>query len=113
MPSIIIKYQKCGKQNCKCTTQKILHGPYFWLVRYVKPKYSYHKGKYKWKYIGRSSRDLENYLINEGSDYGLNFSGLEKKFQEYEDELKILKDISKKSQSKHFKLKETNLVSLN
>ena len=65
MGTIITKYQKCGKPNCKCTTgdtNEFLHGPYYWHVKYIKPRNSLQKGKYKWIYIGKTPEDLNSYL---------------------------------------------------
>ena len=65
MGSIIKKYQKCGKINCKCTggiSDEDLHGPYYWYVKYVKPRNSLNKGKYKWIYIGKTPEELDSFL---------------------------------------------------
>lgn len=65
MGSIITKFQKCGKPNCKCMTgfsNEFLHGPYYWHVKYIKPRNSLKKGKYKWVYIGKTEEELEFYL---------------------------------------------------
>lgn len=65
MGSIITKFQKCGKPNCKCSlgfSTEFLHGPYYWHVKYVKPRNSLKKGQYKWIYIGKSSEELDSYL---------------------------------------------------
>jgi hypothetical protein len=104
MPSIIIKYQKCGKNNCRCIISRTLHGPYFWLVRYIKPRNKYFKGKYKWKYIGKSLKEFENFIQNEGKKFNIKFSSIEKKIQQYQRELEILKNTSKKSQFKQINL---------
>ncbi|MFX1250971.1 MAG: DUF6788 family protein [Promethearchaeota archaeon] len=56
MASIIAKFQRCGKTNCHCYTSGSLHGPYFWLVIYVRFKYK--KGKYKWKYLGKDPQRI-------------------------------------------------------
>ena len=61
MKNIITKYQKCGKKNCHCDTGELLHGPYYWFVKYVKPRNSYSKGKYKWMYIGKTPDELEEF----------------------------------------------------
>jgi hypothetical protein len=54
MPSLIAKWQKCGKRSCRCN-EGFLHGPYFWLVRYISKKASHkRKGKYSWRYLGRN-----------------------------------------------------------
>ena len=65
MGSIITKFQKCGKSNCKCTlgnSNEFLHGPYYWHVKYIKPRNSLHKGKYKWIYIGKTPEELDSFL---------------------------------------------------
>jgi hypothetical protein len=65
MGSIITKYQKCGKTNCKCnldSSPESLHGPYYWSVKYLKPRNSLKKGKYVWTYIGKSSDKLDSFL---------------------------------------------------
>lgn len=38
----------CGKPNCKCVTEGILHGSYYYLVTYV-------AGKNVWKYLGKDT----------------------------------------------------------
>ena len=110
MPSIIIKYQKCGKTNCRCSTHKILHGPYFWLVRYIKPRYTHEKGRYKWRYLGKNGKDLATFFNQEGEKYhfqNILQEELEQKFKEYQQELQILKDPSRKSQSRSISLEES------
>lgn len=65
MGAIVKKYQKCGKNNCKCAnglSVEDLHGPYFWHVKYIKPRNSLKKGKYKWFYIGKTSDELQSFL---------------------------------------------------
>ena len=62
-----MKYQKCGKSNCKCfagVTTESLHGPYYWHVRYIKPRNSLKKGKYKWTLIGKTPEEIEKYKEN-------------------------------------------------
>ncbi|MHA1969455.1 MAG: DUF6788 family protein [Candidatus Hodarchaeales archaeon] len=57
MASIIVKWQKCGKEGCRCR-EGMPHGPYFWLVRYVTVKSSdKRRGKYTWKYLGKKPAD--------------------------------------------------------
>ncbi|MFX1285366.1 MAG: DUF6788 family protein [Promethearchaeota archaeon] len=57
MPSVIAKWQKCGKSNCRCS-EGMLHGPYFWLVAYVSKKSNdKRKGKYLWRYLGKNPVD--------------------------------------------------------
>ena len=48
--SIIAKFQKCGKENCKCVQKGELHGPYLWYVKYQGRLNG--KPKYYWKYLG-------------------------------------------------------------
>lgn len=52
MVSIIIKFQRCGKKNCKCIKEGKLHGPYFWAVTYRGSQYG--RAKYKWVYLGKA-----------------------------------------------------------
>jgi len=49
--TLVRKYQKCGKKNCKCQQGK-LHGPYWWRVKYVRKSES-GKGHHRWKYVGK------------------------------------------------------------
>jgi hypothetical protein len=54
MPSILAKWQKCGKLTCRCS-QGLLHGPYLWLVTYNSSRSADRRaGKYSWRYLGRS-----------------------------------------------------------
>ena len=64
MASIIKKYQKCGKNNCHCQLAETAHGPYYWLVKYVKSRNSFSKGKYTWRYISRNPDDVKNFIDN-------------------------------------------------
>lgn len=52
MVSIIIKFQRCGKKNCKCIKEGKLHGPYFWAVTYKGSQHGH--AKYKWVYLGKA-----------------------------------------------------------
>jgi len=52
MVSIIIKFQRCGKQNCKCSKEGKLHGPYFWAVIYKGSRQG--RSQYKWIYLGKA-----------------------------------------------------------
>ncbi|MFQ6123190.1 MAG: DUF6788 family protein [Candidatus Heimdallarchaeota archaeon] len=52
MVSIIIKFQRCGKKNCKCIKEGKLHGPYFWAVNYRGSQNG--RAKYKWIYLGKA-----------------------------------------------------------
>lgn len=45
--SLIRKFQKCGKKNCKCQHGE-LHGPYYWRVTYDKKT-----KKRIWKFVGK------------------------------------------------------------
>ncbi|MCK4847676.1 MAG: hypothetical protein KAT16_01485 [Candidatus Heimdallarchaeota archaeon] len=54
MPSILAKWQKCGKSSCRCS-EGLLHGPYLWLVTYHSSRSAnLRAGKYSWQYLGRS-----------------------------------------------------------
>lgn len=64
MPSIIKKYQSCGKENCHCKFNERAHGPYYWYVRYIKPRNSFKKGKYKWQFISKDPKDVEVFIHN-------------------------------------------------
>lgn len=57
MPCITVKFQKCGKKNCKCCNG-YLHGPYYWLITYKKYSTS-EKGKYNWIYLGKDGKAVE------------------------------------------------------
>ena len=54
---ITVKFQKCGKKNCKCYNG-YLHGPYYWLITYKKYTSS-KKGKYSWIYLGKDGNTIE------------------------------------------------------
>ena len=56
MASVIAKFQRCGKTNCHCYLNGSLHGPYFWLVSYVRSEHG--KGKYRWKYLGKDPQSV-------------------------------------------------------
>ena len=59
MASLIAKWQKCGKSTCRCSDGLFLHGPYFWLVKYISKKSSHkRRGKYAWRYLGKNPRDV-------------------------------------------------------
>ena len=54
MPSILAKWQKCGKLTCRCS-EGFFHGPYLWLVTYHSSRSADRRaGKYSWLYLGRS-----------------------------------------------------------
>ncbi len=54
MPSILAKWQKCGKLTCRCS-EGFFHGPYLWLVTYHSSRSTDRRaGKYSWQYLGRS-----------------------------------------------------------
>lgn len=57
---ITVKFQKCGKDNCRCSNGH-LHGPYFWLIIYKRPGSS-SKGKYNWIYLGKKGSNMINKL---------------------------------------------------
>ena len=57
MASIIVKWQKCGKEGCRCL-EGMPHGPYFWLVKYITVRSTEkRRGKYTWKYLGKKPTD--------------------------------------------------------
>jgi hypothetical protein len=57
MASLIVKWQKCGKNGCRCT-EGFPHGPYFWYLKYISKKSSdKRKGKYSWTYLGKNPID--------------------------------------------------------
>lgn len=64
MASLITKFQRCGKPNCRCSSSGPLHGPYFWLVSYSKPVSKGEKGKYRWKYLGKNPKAVMKNLRN-------------------------------------------------
>ena len=66
MGSIIVKFQLCGKLSCHCVNGE-LHGPYYWFVKYMKPRNSLKKGKYKWQYIGKNAKELGDFLSSSSS----------------------------------------------
>ncbi|UCG00504.1 MAG: hypothetical protein JSW11_12835 [Candidatus Heimdallarchaeota archaeon] len=58
MASVIVKWQNCGKQACRCR-EGMLHGPYFWLVSYISKKSDdRRRGKYSWRYLGKNPMDV-------------------------------------------------------
>jgi len=48
--TLVRKYQKCGKPNCRCQ-QGSPHGPYYWRVFYDRETKKQH-----WKYIGKDGK---------------------------------------------------------
>ena len=60
MPAVYCKYQKCGKNNCRCHSGA-LHGPYFWLINYQR-KTSSKNAKYRWIYLGKTPEIAFNRL---------------------------------------------------
>ncbi len=73
MPSIILKMQSCGKENCSCRREGRLHGPYFWLITYRKDetspkplkKSTGRKGRYVWKYLGKRVDQVVRTLVQD------------------------------------------------
>jgi hypothetical protein len=64
MPSVLAKWQKCGKSGCRCD-QGFLHGPYFWLVTYISTRSTGRRaGKYSWIYLGSSPDRAWDKLIS-------------------------------------------------
>lgn len=47
--TLVRKYQKCGKFNCKKCREGKGHGPYWWRVIYDKET-----KKQTWKYVGKA-----------------------------------------------------------
>ncbi|MFX0094376.1 MAG: DUF6788 family protein [Candidatus Hodarchaeota archaeon] len=62
---MVAKLQRCGKTNCHCYAGGTLHGPYFWLVVYVRSESG--RGKYQWKYLGKSA----NLILAKLKDLGV------------------------------------------
>ena len=61
--SIIAKFQKCGKENCKCVQKGELHGPFLWYVEYQGRLNG--KPKYYWKYLGKTITEAAETLEKE------------------------------------------------
>ena len=84
MPSVLAKWQKCGKHSCRCNNG-ILHGPYFWLVTYHSARSNNpHAGKYSWRYLGKSPENAWAKLNKLDSRFirYYNISGLLKKLED-------------------------------
>ncbi len=72
MPSIVLKLQSCGKENCSCRREGRLHGPYFWLVSYKKDDRSVsnmrktkgRRGRYVWKYLGKQVDQVVKMIVS-------------------------------------------------
>ncbi len=60
---IIAKFQKCGKENCKCIQKGELHGPFLWYVKYQGRLNG--KPKYYWKYLGKTITEATETLRRE------------------------------------------------
>ena len=60
---IIAKFQKCGKENCKCIQKGELHGPFLWYVKYQGRLNG--KPKYYWKYLGKTITEAAETLGKE------------------------------------------------
>lgn len=60
---IIAKFQKCGKENCKCIQKGELHGPFLWYVKYQGRLNG--KPKYYWKYLGKTITEAAETLGRE------------------------------------------------
>ncbi|MFX0115344.1 MAG: DUF6788 family protein [Candidatus Hodarchaeota archaeon] len=69
MPAIVAKLQRCGKANCRCFTSGELHGPYFWMVSYRRKKDRNGRGRYEWKYLGKSMKVVLAKLAEEVPDF--------------------------------------------
>ncbi|MEX2721296.1 MAG: hypothetical protein Q6362_007800, partial [Candidatus Wukongarchaeota archaeon] len=57
------KFQKCGKENCKCIQKGELHGPFLWYVKYQGRLNG--KPKYYWKYLGKTITEAAETLGKE------------------------------------------------
>jgi hypothetical protein len=68
VPAIVAKLQRCGKANCRCFTAGELHGPYFWIVSYRRKKDRNGRGRYEWKYLGKSIKVVLAKLAKEAPD---------------------------------------------
>lgn len=60
---IIAKFQKCGKENCKCVQKGELHGPFLWYVKYQGRVNG--RPKYYWKYLGTTITEAAETLEKE------------------------------------------------
>lgn len=93
MPSIIVKFQRCGKNNCHCINGDY-HGPYYWFVIYKKARNNFKKGKYKWRYIGKNSSELKRFLDEISSKMQIK-SSLEEIVKESENKKKSMVNSAK------------------
>ena len=66
MACIAVKFQKCGKENCRCRTNEP-HGPYYWMIVYRRNREK-GKGKYIWLYLGRNRALARESLKESGID---------------------------------------------
>ena len=69
MVSIVIKFQRCGKKNCRCAREGHLHGPYFWAVSYKGSRNG--RMKYKWIYLGKAIEESIEKLSTQFPDFKL------------------------------------------
>ena len=84
MPSVLAKWQKCGKPGCRCN-DGVLHGPYFWLVTYHSARSNNPRaGRYSWRYLGSSPENAWEKLNQIDSRFirSYNISGLLKKLED-------------------------------
>ena len=95
MPSLLLKLQRCGRSNCACSTKGELHGPYFWLVEYVRARNRSEKGKYKWKYIGSTVEKVRIFFGENYAKHPVNMEQIQKKISIFQDNL-TMSDIGKK-----------------
>ena len=108
MASIIAKFQRCGKTNCHCYASGSLHGPYFWLVIYVRSEYQ--KGKYKWKYLGKDPQLILGKLKDLGVPGNFSREYLDAKVSALKKRTLISGNISKKNFStKIFNLEQKEI----
>ena len=91
MVCVTIKFQKCGKENCHCSSE-FLHGPYYWLITYKK-RSRRKKGKYIWIYLGKNAQTIKESITShvntshwtdqEWKDFQTKMDHLEEKSKEY------------------------------
>ena len=104
MPSVLAKWQKCGKSGCRCN-EGALHGPYLWLVTYNSTQSTNHRaGKYSWIYLGGSLDRAWQRLISIDPSFENNF--------EESDLLKKINDIRNKNVSSASPPYTTPLISI-
>jgi len=106
LPFINIKYQKCGKKNCKCSGTSYVHGPYFWLVSYVRVHKKGRTNKLKWKYIGSNSEQLLDFLKLNESKYNFDPNKINELVEKHDKTVSKTDFSNRKSMSKKIELEE-------